>query len=445
MMKRNDYKRLFDSLSPTDEQLIKMKAKIYESRQPTRRPGLRLRLVPVVCALTVLALGITAVSASPALKRYFFPGVGVVEADESTDAPLYMMLDLDSAQNDRYTVTNGYWHDGTARFWLETQLRYDEKEASELLPYTDAAVENYAVSQPTALSPSVGKYCVTIPNVTSDEAAEGLLFDGHAVKFSGMPAEYRPYTTEECGLRLTMIPLTETLDTFAVELEHTDGRGEISPTSTFEFSTAGVENDPSFTVVDEYGRVYPMQKIRGTNIFCTTEKPKAKIVRFESDCITFSSDFDEGVTVTIDLPEKGTAKEVNKTFTFPDGVTEGMITAIGYDNCIKDEWHVEAEKYFPSGYVSLTASNCEANGIKYWYGADYTDEYRSFIEPYLTEEYKSPYDSTFEPMAPRTLYRVIDDGLHTSLHYIDDGSGRFDAVVTYYTAQAFADWRIMFN
>nr|MBQ4318563.1 hypothetical protein [Clostridia bacterium] len=90
---------------------------------------------------------------------------------------------------------------------------------------------------------------------------------------------------------------------------------------------------------------------------------------------------------------------------------------------IGDEWHVEADKYFPGGYVSLTTSNCETNGIKYWYGADYGDEYRTFIEPYLTVETKSPYDKTFEPMSPRTMFRVTENGLHTSLHYIDDGSG----------------------
>ena len=442
-MNTKDMKQLFGTLSPDEKQLDRIKANISKRVAPRR--SARLRPITVIAAMLILIMGITAVSASPALKQWFFPGIGVIEVEDDTE-PLYMMLDKTSGDNDRYTTTYGFWLEGTVQFWIESTVRYDEMDVGELMPYSNAQMTLLGVSKPTAFSAMTGFYSIKIPDIKSEQAAEGILLDGNIVKFSGMPSRYRQYTTEQCGMRLTMIPLTEDLTTFAVELEYADGRGSVTPTNKFEFTTADVESAPSFSVVDKNGKVYALQQIYNTNIFTTGSTPSAEIVRFKSDCVTFSSIFVETpVIVTIEVPKAGEAATLACGFTFPDGVTEGMITAVGYNNPIEKHYNMALEKYFPQGYLSIITSNYEQNGIKYWYDINYSADYKDFIEPHLVPESQSPYDQTFEPMASRTLIRVIDEGLHLSLHYIDDGSGAFDVAITDYSAQAFGDWRITFG
>lgn len=440
-MDNKDMKQLFGTLSPDEDQLNRMKANINE-RTATRRRT-RLHAIPIITAALILVLSITAVSASPALMQWFFPGVGVVEVDHDTTEPLYMMLDNTSSGNDCYTATYGFWLDGTVQFWIESAVRYDEMDVHELLPYSDAELSLISVTRTTASGTMTGCYSIRIPNITSEQAAKGVLFAGGTVKFNGMPSQYRQYTAEQCGMRLTLIPLTEDFTTFAIELEYTDGRGSVTPVSKKD-----VGYPASFTIVDRNEKVYALTNLPKTNIFTTREAPSAEIVRFASDCIAFSSFFPETpVIVTIELPEPGEAVTLNREFTFPDGVTKGMITAVGYNNPIEECYDREHEKNFPQGYLAFITAACEQNGIKYGYNINYSADYFAFIEPHLVVESKTPYDQSaeFNPMAPRIMIRDIGDGEHTSFHYVDDGSGTFDAMINYYSAQAFGDWEIIFE
>lgn len=230
-MTHRDMKQLFDTLSPDQDQLNKMKANIRERAVPRRNA--RLHLTPIIAAILILTASITAVSASPALRQWFFPGIGVVDVEGDAAEPLYMILDNTSGDNTRYTTAYGFWLEGTVQFWIKSTVRYDEMDAHKLLPYPNAELSLIEVTQAAGDNTMLGMYQIKIPNITSEQAAEGILFDGKTVKFSGMPAQYRQYTTEQCGMRLTLIPLTEDLTTFAIELEYADGRGSVTPVGGF--------------------------------------------------------------------------------------------------------------------------------------------------------------------------------------------------------------------
>lgn len=432
-MNHRNMKHLFDTLSPDQNQLNKMKANIRERAVPRR--NVRLHPIPIIAAILILTAGITAVSASPALRQWFFPGIGVVNVEDGTAEPLYMMLDNTSGDNARYTTAYGFWLEGTVQFWIKSTVRYDEMDTHELIPYPDAELSLIEVTQVATNSTMCGMYQIKIPNISSKQATEGIVFDGKAVKFSGMPAQYRKYTTEQCGMRLTLIPLTDDLTTFAVELEYADGRGSVTPVG-------------NFYVVDRNEKFFQLKRIGKTNIFTADITPSAEIVRFVSKSITFSSFFpDTPVVVPIELPQPGKVVTLNQEFTVPDGVTQGMITAVGYNNPMGAYDKETLEQNFPQGYLLFSTSTREQNGIKYEYNINYSTEYYAFLEPHLVIESRSPYDGElpFEPMAPRIMMRTAGDEAYTCFHYLPDGSDTFDAVINYYSAQASGDWNITFE
>ena len=118
MKNENDMIRgLFDDCLPDNEQIARMEQKIrcaHEEQKKMRSHG-KMRLLPILAAALIMTVGISAIASAPAVKRYFFPGVGVVEIDGTVDTPpLYMLADQDCDSGTDFHCLYGYWYDNTA-------------------------------------------------------------------------------------------------------------------------------------------------------------------------------------------------------------------------------------------------------------------------------------------------------------------------------------------
>ncbi|MBE6611469.1 MAG: hypothetical protein E7632_03150 [Ruminococcaceae bacterium] len=430
----NTIRKLFDAASPDAEQIARMEREILHHAQP--KPSRRLRFMPIAAAALLMAIGITAVSAAPAIIRHFFPGVGIVAVQEG-DAPLYMMLSDDS-DTARLDCLYGYWQDGTAEVYFKSNIRYEEKELD-----TDCELQHIgATSTPSGM---IQTYRLSV-DATAKEAAEGIEFDGGLLKFDRMPAEYHPYTVEDTGLRLTMIPLTEDLTTFAMSAEYLDGRGEVELCSGTAYE--GIAK-PTMHLIDENGVTYPMVRYQNSEIFTVKQTPAAPIVGFRSDALTFRRAFytdDLGTPVTVNIPYDGEAETVNLGFTFPDGVTVGKVIAVGRNNAVITDKDYSAD--YPMGSLTIITEASEQDGIRYWYDLNYSEDYQAYLDDYLVVETRSPYDtSPLNPMSPRMhLGRTnTNDGVRKTQHYVSDGSGTVELVADHYYGEAPGEWSIDFT
>jgi len=433
---KNDYdiRRLFETLSPDSREIDRIERAVLKREKPhTVR---RLRPVPVAALLIMLLIVTAAAASAPSVIRYFFPGVGIVEVPEGEDTPpLYMILDSE-ADTGLFDLLYGYWYGDTVEVYFRSPVRYEEREtAGELLQIgVKVTPEGY-----------IQTYRLTFSDVTHEEAAAGIDFDGKLLRFNRMPAEYCPYIVEDTGLRLTMIPLTEDLTVFAMAVEYLDGRGGLELLASRPFSNLAA--DPTMYLIDEKGTAYPMIRYYNSQIFTVQEIPSAPVAGFRSDMLAFRRDFGTdtpGTSVIIPLPGEGDAANVNIPFTFPDGVTMGKITAVGCNNGIEYE---ENSRNFPMGSLTVVTEAAEQNGIRYWYHLHYGESYHKFLEQYLVYESRSSYDmSPLDSMAPRILLgrTVAGNGMIKTEHYVPDGKKTVELIADSYAAEAPGSWNIEF-
>lgn len=433
---------LFEVLSPDTEQLERMEKRITGgSKTASHR---RIKPAVLIAAVLMIAAGVTAVSASPALQRYFFPDAGVVELEENAE-PLYLMLDTEAGSRLKY----GYWYNGAAQFWIESQQRYEEADTEILMPDAVGEVELLSVMSGSIGGKLLQQYRVTVSDISAEDAMNGFTFDGSSVHFSQLPSQYHPYTMENSCIRLTLIPLTEDLTTFAAEAEYTDGRGEIELSDHYVYymDDYTAVNAPPMILITEDGHEYALSEIGEDNIFTLEDKPSSRIIGFRSDALSLASCTSDNVTVTVELPSDGDAAVTELEFTFPDQ-SKGRIYAVGYNDPIVDTQMIDRSTEFPMGYLSVITDVVEQDGIRYWYSVRYTEEFEEHMSQYYENSVQSPYDlADIPPMSPKT--RVSSDGLndqmHYTFHYIPDGAPTVDLVIDRYTALADGKWHIDFD
>ncbi|MBQ8577894.1 MAG: hypothetical protein IJ449_08065 [Clostridia bacterium] len=450
----NETVRAFlETLSPDKEQLSRMETAVFSpvsgaartSKTPKLRPK---KLLPLVAALLTLTVGVTAVTAAPAIRKYFFPGVGVVSVDETADtAPLYMMPQTGVPDGADFTVLFGYWHDGAAELWITSRTQYEALPAEELFASADTVGELTLTQVSGRAENALQTYCIRWPSVTWEDALAGLSFAGTEICFRRVPSEYHPYTVENGTLSLTLIPLTEDLTTFAAELSYTD---DTDNPLCLEDSSALYENrTPVMTLVDRDGNAYPLRAYGDSGIFSLTETPAAPITGFHAEVLIFAEEFTEETTVCLSLPTDGTAETVYQTVTYPDGMAHGMIEAVGYNHPTDPADNADTlQAEFPMGYVSFSVRALEQNGILYWSPMTYTAEYEAFLSDYTVMEEKSPYDTTApDPMAPKTQisYAASGDTVYITMHHIPNGTGSVSLAAYCYTAVAPGSWEVTFT
>jgi len=391
---------------------------------------------------------------SGATREYYVPEQGVVSAD-SRSIP-YLLLDTEAAGEGMY----GYWRNETAQFWVETQKNYDAGSPEDLLDGRAGEVMMVYVHWDSIADANTYTYHVTVPELSAEEAMEGITFDGDTVRFAGMPVQYQPYVKEENGLRLTLIPLAEDLTTFAAELDYTDGRAEALTLHTaYKYEQPAEDRVVSpMYLRDAEGNLYPLARISHSNIYTLEETPAAPITAFVSEMLEFSAETEEYTAVTVPVPAEGEILETDISFTFPDGVTEGKILTVGRSTPV---YEVSTEEHpystytaealadeYPMGYLTVVTEAAEQDGIRYWYDLTYGDTYRDFLQPYLVEESRMPGDPTpMDPMVPKySVGRWLDEYriLRTD-HYIADGEDTVELRTIGYRASAPGDWTIEFS
>ncbi len=444
---KEQIRNLFETLSPDKEQLAKMENVIISGNIVSKRR--RVRPAALIAAVVMIAAGVTAVSASPALRRYFFPDTGVVELAEDAD-PLYLMLDMEDQDHMDFRCQYGYWYDGSAQFWIESQTRYEEITGDTLMPETVGTVELLRVTKKND-GELLQEYRITIPDISAEDAMKGFAFDGNTIRYGRVPAQYHPYTAEDNGICLTLIPLTEDMTAFAAEAEYAASGVKVNLTDHYTYymdGHAAVNSPPSMVLVTENGREYPLSAIGTSGVFSLAEKPSSPISGFRSDALTFTSSTDKKVVVTVEMPEEGEAAVLDLEFTFPDMAAKGRIHAVGCSNPITDTEFIDRETEFPMGFLSVITDIVDQSGIRYWYGVQYTEEFEEYMSQFYENVVKTPYDylKPILPMAPKTrISTELEGQMHYTFHYVPDGSETVDLVIDGYLALAEGCWDITFH
>ena len=445
---------LFDACLPDNEQITRMEQKICCAHEEQKKTGSlgKLRLLPILAAALVMTVGISAIASAPAIKRYFFPGVGVVEVDGAVDVPpLYMLADQDCDVGADFSCLYGYWYDNTAEVWITSQTRYEEIQADILFGDTDGAVELMYVSNMDGdVTKLQSTYRIIYSDVPWEDAAQGLPLGEYSVPFTRMAAEYRTYSIEDKGLRLELIPLTDDLTTFAAGISYLDGRGDIYLNQRSHYLYQNPYD--AMALVDAAGNTYPLKKMEDINIFSVRETPHAEIVGFRADYLTFVRDFSaegESVTVALPLPADGEAMDVGVEFVFPDGVTRGRVRSVGYNTTLTEDLQIDRTQDFGGGYYAVVTDAVEQNGVQYWTELFYTDAYYAYLEEYLVEEIRSPYDRDDDNNPMRPMHMISLMGLENAVqhveHYIPDGKDTVTMKANHYSAIAYGNWDIDFT
>ncbi len=465
-------KALFDGLDPTEEQIFRMERNIMEECwRAGKEKSRKWHLMPVLAAALIMAIGVSAVAAAvPAVKRYFYPGLGVVELDESVDVPFYMLVDQDCDEGTDFTCQYGVWQNNSAEVWFTSQTRYEDIASDVLFGDVNAELKFKWISNKDG-DPltQVNTYCVVYSDITWEEAAAGLPLGEHTVPFTRMAAEYRTYSVEDCGLQLELIPLTDDLTTFVAEISYLDGRGDLDLNQdAWDMYDPTPNAGYAMTLVDAEGNTYPLKRSPKINIFSIDTAPAAEIVGFRADYLAFTRDFyteGEAVTVELPLPADGESMDVNLEFVFPDGVTKGRVRAVGYNTSLSEEPHVidyeyisdvsdgnvikERNPLFGMEYYAVVTDAVEQNGIQYWprlipIDDDYVFAASDFIEDVRTF-YK--FEDEWTPKSPMHLVgtKGLENGIEHIVHYVPDGRDTVTMKADRYDAIAYGCWDIDFT
>lgn len=448
---------LTDLSSPTDGQITKMKQNILDAVQPLsdKQPKVmrpRLPLKAIIAAAMVAVLTVTGISAAPAIREFFFPGVGVVEM-ESENEPLYMIVNTDEDVGADYEILYGYWYNGKATVQIKSATRYEELEPAALFDTEDAVLTletvdftyDFDLEQNAA---SVQEYRIVFNSLPYDEIGDGIRFGDTVLHFDRMPIDYQPYIKEDKGLRLTLIPMTLDYTVFAAEISYTNREEALTLQTRSDYLSP--QYGYAMYLVDSAGITYPLIKDRDSIFYRIEDTPLAPVVGFRAEHLIFCRDFaadGQKTIVTIPLPEQGEAAVLDQQFIFPDGII-GSVHAVGYDNAITEGHYIDKETEFPLGYLSVITEAVEQNGIRYWCELFYTDEYYEYLSRFTAMEERNPYElSHLTPLSPKHRISLIgsENMVHHTEHYVSDGMDTVDLVADYYIGIAPGDWNIDFT
>ena len=168
------------------------------------------------------------------------------------------------------------------------------------------------------------------------------------------------------------------------------------------------ESVSCISLVDADGNSYPLLQQGSSTIFSITETPAAPIVGLQSNQLTYLCDFEEPAVLSVPVPEDGQSTVLETEFTFPDGITPGKLSAIGYNNTVRPEYNTILTDFYPLGYLSVVIEGTEINNTTIWHQPQYTSEYDAFADPVLADYF------TQNPMNGR------EPGEYTSFYYNAD-------------------------
>ena len=83
---KDTFRALFEEISLDGEDAARMEQQILKAAELPRKNVRRTRPGMLAAAVLVLTLCLTAISAAPAVRKHFFPGVGVVEVTDEVRA-----------------------------------------------------------------------------------------------------------------------------------------------------------------------------------------------------------------------------------------------------------------------------------------------------------------------------------------------------------------------
>lgn len=449
---------LTEVLSPNDRQIAVMEQNILHAVQPQNtepaKSSLRFRVPTkaILAAVLVVVLSVTGISAVTSIRKFFFPGAGVVEM-ESADEPLYMILNTEADAGADYEILYGYWYDGKATVRIQSMTQYEKLDPVSLFDTDDVSLTleevdftyDYNIEENRV---SGQEYQIVLTSLPYTEMQNGIRFGNTILHFDCMPVDYHPYIKEENGLRLTLIPMTLDYTLFAAEIVYTDREDPLVLQTKSHYLSS--QNASAMNLIDADGKIYPLQQDSNSLFYRIEESPSAPIVGFRAEQLIFTRDFaadNQETIITIPLPAQGEADVINQQFFFPDGIV-GNIYAVGYDNAIMEEQYIDKESEFPLGYMSVITEAVEQNGIRYWFELFYTDEYTAYLNQFTVEERRDPYsDSPMTPLSPKFRISLIgmENMVHHTEHYVPDGKDTVDLKAVSYTGIAVGEWDIDFT
>lgn len=449
---------LTEAFSPDDDQITTMEKNILKAVQPRNKESvnsiLRFRVPSkaILAAVMVVILSVTGISAVSSIRKFFFPGVGVVEM-EAVDEPMYMILDPEAEAGADYEILYGYWYDGKATVQIQSMTPYEKLDLASLFDIEDASLTLEGVNFTYDFHEeenivSGQEYRIVLDSLPYTEIQNGIRFGNTILHFDHMPVDYHPYIKEDNGLRLTLIPMTLDYTLFSAEIAYTDREGSLTLQTKSHYLSG--QNASAMYLIDADGKMYPLQQDKNSIFYRIEESPSAPIVGFRAEQLIFNQDFtknNQETLVTVPLPAQGEAAVINQQFSFPDGVV-GNIYAVGYDNAILEEQHIDKESEFPLGYLSVITEAVEQNGIRYWFELFYTDEYTAYLNQFTMEEVRDPYSvSPMTPLSPKFRISMIglENMVHHTEHYVSDGQDSVVLRADSYTGIAAGEWDIDFS
>jgi len=439
-----EFKAYFENFTPDADTTERM-YKTVTARGTIKKTGSRRMWKLLLAAALSMTLAVfTVFAASPAVRKYFFPGVGIVEVPADTEEeaePLYLVMGSTNTRRETFRCSFGYWHDGTLRIWLRQYSDTGTITLAQLIG-EEAAANDSAVLYRLANN----EYCLSLSGITAAEAKEGIRLEGLAIPFDRTPREYSAFTAENNGLRLTLIPLTETRSTFAYFLEYTDGRpGKLSLTNTM-YNMANYHIQADITLVTNQGVRHPLKNysIDGIHILTTGSTVYGIGVQVLCDKLFIEASFEEteeGALLQVPVPEKGEVLDLQMDFTFPDG-TKGRLAKIGRNVSMVD--------FIPNipelDYISYMTEFISENGFsceyKLLYSSAFRDKQNLLFREYcqtleeVPDEWKHFGWYSFQPRLGNAS--VPGDGYVTS--YMDTGDDTVEFALTGYRAMLPGDW-----
>jgi len=443
-----EFREYFEVFSPDAAQSERMYTALT-ALTPAKRSRAKLHMMPLAALLTALFLSVTAVATAPLtaplIKRYFFPDTGIVEVTSDSITPLYLIMDLTPGEDESGKIVRrfGYWHDGMAYVWFESETAYITLSYPSL-DLGDGKKLTRTGSRRISEDVMVNKYLLTYPVETVDAAETGIPFDDCRFRFNRMPAEYSTYSVEYEEVRLTLIPLTDDKTTFAYELDFTDERkGELSVSIPGLFSDRESSSHLNMFLIDESGRNHRLES--HGQLLSVPETPQAEITGFYCKQLSFFCRFDKEILVNLPIPEKGTTLETNIKVPFPDASYTGIVSSVQFrsqEEKIKINPHHEPD-YVGEFFTVFTKAITDGN-TKIYFKLDHTPEYMKYIfnnsESFMSEK------------STRTNFTSGQEGYNPSeqiadftVPYIPNGESTIPMILSGYNAEITADWSISFT
>lgn len=398
-----DIKNGLKHFSASEDTKEKIYGRIYNA--VSEKSVRRVRLVPCLAAVLLVALMTTSVLAVPALRSFFVPGVGIVESDEETVAYRFLEEQVGKSGNE---YRFGYLYGDEAYVYMSTDKDYRELETA---PADTLKVELIEASGGSSALIKEKKYTYRLSFSGLDETAlaEGIGFDGDVIRFEVEAAEYRQYSITYGGETLELTPMSADNSVFHYRL-------------TKDADKYNRLHRLNGSFVDEEGNLHDAETIRvigerrNEGIVYLESPIENKLVGFKCESFTVYSDYDEAVELTFPLPGEGETLSKVMTLEFADAATLQDVTV----DLIRVGEGVD--EFFPKGSLTVATTDVEVNGVIYTPRAGYGEDYWTYLEGFLEIVSANPHDMPELPvMAPRWTYPNVDGKHAITTHYISDG------------------------